>query len=90
MTRQIRADFRPARAAVEAPLVDKDMEALSSALLEAVMHFATAEIATMPPDEAIKAMQDVRSGRLVIALYMAEGVTRVKFNPPKEIEWLLQ
>jgi hypothetical protein len=89
MTREIRADLnrRIARASAAQPIDDDTgQEARALALVDALFACARVELASLPHDEAVKALQDIGSGRAVIALYMADGKTKVKFNPPKEIE----
>jgi hypothetical protein len=86
MTRQIRAELRlRSRTAAAPPCIDKDQEARALALLHALVDCAKAELATMPHDEAVKALQDIGCGRAVIACYMEPGgKTLIKFNPPAE------
>lgn len=84
--RQIRSDLTRRIAQGAQPIDDTGQEARALALVQAMLDCADAEIESMPHEEAVKALQDIASGRAVIALYMAGGETRVKFNPPKEIE----
>lgn len=90
--REIRADLnrRPAQACARLAIVDNTVAVRADALLVALLDCAKAQLAAMPRDEAARALQDMLTGRAVIAMSVSEGVTSVRFNPPAEVEWLFR
>jgi len=63
----------------------------SAELLDVVFKIALLEMQGLPVDQADRNMADLRTGKAVVALYVADGITKIKLNPnPERIQSCFQ